>query len=105
LFGVDCLAVAGDKFDKLYVSNPTIAGGTTYLRVVDLNSYNVSTLPVGRFIDSILAGVAACPLCPPVPVGGFLVPVSRVELLAPWLGLAAALVLSAAAVLLRRYVL
>jgi hypothetical protein len=105
LFGVDVLAVAGSNFDKLYVSNPTISGAKSYIRVVDLNNYSVSILPVGQFADSIPVGVAACPLCPPVrppvPVGGVLVPVSRVELLAPWLGLATALVLSTAAVLLR----
>jgi hypothetical protein len=41
--------------------------------------------------------------CEPKPVGGYLVPVSRVELLAPWLGLAA-LVAAIAAVALKRRV-
>lgn len=38
----------------------------------------------------------------PQPVGGYLVPVSQVELLAPWLGLAALLVVAAAAVVVIR---
>jgi hypothetical protein len=51
-----------------------------------------------------LYGVAPRPSARPVPVGGYLVPVRRVELLAPWLGLAAAAVLAMAAgvVALRR---
>jgi hypothetical protein len=35
-------------------------------------------------------------------VGGYLMPVNKVELLAPWLGLAALLVVATAAVVLRR---
>jgi len=42
------------------------------------------------------------PPAPPVPVGGVIVPVSKVEVLAPWLGLAAVMVLAVAAMVLRR---
>jgi hypothetical protein len=48
-------------------------------------------------------GVAASrPSARPVPVGGYLVPVRRVELLAPWLGLAALLAASVAVAVRRR---
>ena len=39
---------------------------------------------------------------PPVPVGGIIVPVSKVELLAPWIGLAALMAVAIAAVVIRR---
>ena len=47
-----------------------------------------------------------CPVCGgtprPVPVGGVMVPVNKVELLAPWMGLAALMVAAVAAVVVRR---
>jgi len=39
---------------------------------------------------------------PPVPVGGFIVPVNRLELLAPWVGLAAVMAVAVAVALVRR---
>jgi DNA-binding beta-propeller fold protein YncE len=89
LFGVDVLAVAGGRFDKLYVSNPTVSGASTDLRVVDLRNYSVSSIPVGPFEDAVPVGVAVCPLCVAIPIGGIAVPVNKAELLAPWVGLAA----------------
>ena len=88
LFGVDVVAVAGAQ---LYVGNPTLSGGVTYLSVVDLTDYSVTDLPVGELEEEIPVGVAACPdPCPAlVPIGGIAVPVNKSELLAPWAGLAA----------------
>jgi len=39
---------------------------------------------------------------PPIPVGGFIVPVSKLELLAPWLGLVALIVVAVAVAIRRR---
>jgi hypothetical protein len=39
---------------------------------------------------------------PPIPVGGVIVPVNKVGLLAPWMGLAALAVVAVAAVVVRR---
>jgi len=39
---------------------------------------------------------------PPIPVGGYIVPVSKVELLAPWVGLAALMAMAMAVVIRRR---
>jgi len=39
---------------------------------------------------------------PPIPVGGYIVPVSKVELLAPWVGLAALMAVAVAAVVVSR---
>jgi len=45
--------------------------------------------------------VAPTPTPPPIPVGGVIVPVSKVELLAPWVGLAALMAVAVAAVVVR----
>lgn len=49
-------------------------------------------------------GIAGNPPPPPnpVPVGGYIVPVSKLELLAPWIGLAALMAIALAAVVVRR---
>ncbi|MEA3459911.1 MAG: hypothetical protein U9R11_04460 [Chloroflexota bacterium] len=55
----------------------------------------------GKTADSDTAEVLS-----PIPVGGYIVPVSKVELLAPWMGLAALIAMAvAAAVIIRRRII
>jgi uncharacterized repeat protein (TIGR01451 family) len=65
LFGVDVIAIAGNK---AYVGYPTLSGapdpetGETSLAVVDLTDYSVTTTMVFTYDVSIPTGVAALPL-------------------------------------------
>jgi uncharacterized repeat protein (TIGR01451 family) len=65
LFGVDVIAIAGNK---AYVGYPTLSGaadpetGETNLAVVDLTDYSVTTTMVFTYEVSIPTGVAALPL-------------------------------------------
>ncbi len=65
LFGVDVIAIAGDK---AYVSYPTVSGapdpetGETSLAVVDLTDYSMTTTMVLNYEASIPLGVATVPL-------------------------------------------
>jgi uncharacterized repeat protein (TIGR01451 family) len=84
LFGVDVIAIAGNK---AYVGYPTLSGsadpdtGETTLAVVDLTDYSVTTTMVFTYEVSIPTGVAALPLrldlhqtvSDPTPVPGQLV--------------------------------
>lgn len=94
-YGVDRIAVTDGV---AYVSSGEDA--VNNLAAVNLTHYSVSSLAVGDFP----AGVAAfsIPCAPPEPVGGIVVPVNKLELLSPWLGLVTLAGLAAVGVVLVR---
>ncbi len=81
LFGVDVLAVAQNK---LYVGNPTISGGTSYLNVVNLDNFNVKTIQIGPMDEAIVAGVATLPRSDDR-VGGELLALNILQVLSPFI--------------------
>jgi DNA-binding beta-propeller fold protein YncE len=87
LFGVDVLDIAQNK---LYVGNPTVPDGVSFLHVIDLNTFSVTTIPVGPSKDAIVLGVAAIPYTGTV--GGYFVPFAANKTLTPLLGLATVLI-------------
>jgi DNA-binding beta-propeller fold protein YncE len=89
LFGVDVLDIA---LNKLYVGNPTLSNGVPYLHVVNLNDFSVSTIPVGKNETEVVVGVATIPYIPHA-VGGFMLQINIAQSPAPFVGLAAVLII------------
>jgi len=96
LFGVDVLAVA---FNKLYVGNPTISGGTSYLNVVSLDNFSVKTIQIGPMAEAIVVGVATIPWSEDR-VGGELLALNILQVLSPFI-LAGALGIGTVATVLK----
>ncbi len=81
LFGVDVVTVANNK---LYIGNPTISGGVTYLNVVNLDDFSVSIIPVGQSEEAVISSVATIPYNA-FAVGGESVPVNILQVLSPYI--------------------
>jgi len=85
---------SGDGYDWSWAPGETVGTGQTGDLLLGIYDKTVPTY----FEEYILLHLASVP----VPVGGVIVPVSKVELLAPWLGLAALMAAMIAAVVVRR---
>jgi len=111
--GADQLTISGDNASRVFnitsgtviISDLTIANGNKMGNgggigdVCDSTFYQSTSTPTPTPTPT---PYPPTPTPSPIPVGGVIVPVSKVELLAPWVGLAALMALAVVAAVVRR---
>lgn len=84
-----------------YFCEPPIQIGVSFVRHEDTDPWADLAYLMDDPLNACLRAKTSSPPAP-VPVGGIIVPVSRLELLAPWVGLASLMAVVIAAVVVRR---
>ena len=111
--GADQLTISGDNASRVFnitsgtviISDLTIANGNKMGNgggigdVCDSTFYQSTSTPTPTPTPT---PYPPTPTPSPIPVGGVIMPVSKVELLAPWVGLAALMALAVVAAVVRR---